>query len=85
MLCLGCGLKSGFRAGLCDSCYHRKQATSPARIDPEDEWTEDELEALIAEQSRPENLPSWWERDARLQNAEDVTDRISWLFRRGRV
>jgi len=35
-------------------------------VDPKNphEPTEEELDALIAEQSKPENLPSWWPKDA---------------------
>lgn len=37
----------------------------PADYEPQPEPTEAELEALIAEQMRPENLPSWWRKGGR--------------------
>jgi hypothetical protein len=36
--------------------------------------TEEELEAMIAEQMRPENLPSWWFADCERQRRQDRDD-----------
>jgi hypothetical protein len=36
----------------------------PLDHDAGSELTEEELDALIAEQSKPENLPTWWDDDS---------------------
>lgn len=61
--------------GLCWSCYSAPAVRrlyppgggnpATAKFAPQGEPTAAELEATIAEQSRPENLPPWWWREAR--------------------
>lgn len=63
------------KRGLCLSCYCDRavRALYPRRRHPwskEDttaDMTDAELDALIAEQLKPENLPSWWESEVRKQ------------------
>lgn len=53
-------------------CPPRRKSI-PRPFDPADsrEWTEAELDAMIAEQRRC--LPSWWEHDVRMMQIEDAT------------
>lgn len=83
--CKDCRTRIGVYDGRCARCRDRALAMSPPVIDPEDEWTEEELDALIAEQSKPENLPSWWERDVYIQSLRDGLHQMGWLLKRGRI
>lgn len=49
---------------LCFACYMTPaiRRLYPSRVANENRETMEELDALIAEQMRPENLPSWWNR-----------------------
>ncbi len=53
--------------GLCWRCYYTPGVKAlygiTHKFAPKPEPTEAELEALIAEQSKPENLPAWWNDD----------------------
>lgn len=53
--------------GLCWNCYYTPgvKALYPvtSKFAAKPEPTEAELDAMIAEQSKPENLPSWWNED----------------------
>jgi hypothetical protein len=71
--------------GLCHPCYRvkktrdlypalpcrgRDRPARPRQADgTTDRMTEAELDAVIAEQSRPENLPAWWARHVEYQAA----------------
>lgn len=50
--------------GLCWTCYHkpgvRELYPSASKYAPTGEPTREELDAMITEQLRPENLPPWW-------------------------
>jgi hypothetical protein len=70
--CLHCGGPTGVngRRGLCRPCYNTPGVRKLYRRDKRcgglgREPTEEELDAMIAEQMRPENLPSWWHNDAK--------------------
>ena len=76
--CKHCRERPGYQArGLCWRCYRdltvrRLYPQDPRAKRPEHEPTEEELEALIAEQSKPENLPGWWpEESRRVRRAAD--------------
>jgi hypothetical protein len=65
-ICRHCGKKKVNRPrGLCWACYYtpgvKELYPVTSKFAPRDEPTEAELEAMIAEQMRPENLPDWWE------------------------
>jgi hypothetical protein len=51
------------------------------------EPTAEEVEAMVAEQSRPENLPRWWfrERESEKQPGADELRELSAVARRGRA
>ena len=62
----GCGRRANRPRGLCGRCYETPGVRAlypagPREPDP-GEMTDSELDALIAEQLRPENLPDWWPR-----------------------
>jgi hypothetical protein len=70
-LCLHCGQHEANRAkGLCWSCWRKpgvKEMYPTSKYCPHsvsEQMTMEELDALIAEQSKPENLPAWWNDDA---------------------
>jgi hypothetical protein len=56
--------------GLCWGCYYapgvKELYPSTSKFRAKREPTMAELEALIAEQSRPENLPAWWRAESEL-------------------
>lgn len=71
MTCLHCSRRKVNRPrGLCWKCYYcpgvremygpRGAAGRAGAKQHEPEPTEEELDAMIAEQSKPENLPPWW-------------------------
>lgn len=92
--CLHCGSQVvNGRRGLCNrhwrivsirNKYPRLQ-TGGDTTDNSAHMTEEELDALIAEQSKPENLPSWWEHDERMQLIKGRARDMSWLYKRGRL
>lgn len=71
--CRHCHLRAAMRykRRLCFKCYGtpviRQMYPSTSKYAPYSaerrEPTAAEIEALVAEQSRPENLPAWWARD----------------------
>lgn len=68
--CLDCGKRAQFRRGLCGACYadgatRERYGDRRAFNGAADDSTEAELDALIAERMRPENLPAWWPKDGR--------------------
>lgn len=83
--CKDCRQRAGVYDGRCARCRDRALALRPPPIDPEDEWTEEELESLIAAQMQ--NLPPWWEQDMEREARKDgrIAHNIGWLIYRGRV
>ncbi len=61
---------------LCVECYQFRDLwdAAPAALpDPEEDKIEEAaLEAMIAEQMRPENLPPWWARAVRKQQKRGI-------------
>lgn len=59
------------RKGPKDMANHREKVKEALRraknTGKANEETMEELEALIAEQSKPENLPKWWKKDVEYQ------------------
>lgn len=71
-ICVHCHERPPSRArGLCARCYEDRAIRAlypPAHRFPASESceaTDAELDALIAERSKPENLPAWWYDEAR--------------------
>lgn len=64
--CVHCKLYAQHKRGMCMRCYLDRdiRALYPptSKFAPIGEPTMAELEAQIAERSRPENLPKWWEK-----------------------
>lgn len=81
--CRHCRLRSVYSRRLCWRCFQdlrvrvlypaTAHADRPRRRERADwvEPTEAELDALIAEQSKPENLPAWWWEDVERQRQRD--------------
>lgn len=71
-LCLHCGTRPASKArGLCFGCYKNRAVRDlypKRRAQADGGPTEAELDAMIAEQMRPENLPKWFHRDCRKQS-----------------
>lgn len=67
--CVHCATRTGNHkhGGLCRTCYdvpeiRVKYVKHAARKAVDNtEMTTEELDAMIAEQTKPENLPDWWE------------------------
>lgn len=91
--CKHCNRAANGRRGLCNRCWRdfairRLYPAGRGGGDTSDhsgDMTEAELDALIAEQLRPENLPDWWERDARMQQTYGMMAGLALLMRRGRL
>lgn len=63
ILCQHCHRNKATRPrGLCFGCYLDVAIRSlyPSKTPNRGEPTEAELEAMVAERSKPENLPIWW-------------------------
>ena len=71
MICRHCSTRKVTRPrGLCWTCYYtpgiKRLYFSTSKKSPncakpnEGEPTMEELDAMVAERSRPENLPAWW-------------------------
>ncbi len=63
--CRHCGERPANRPrGLCFQCYYlpgvRRLYPTTSKYSPTGEPTAEEVERCVAEQSRPENLPTWW-------------------------
>lgn len=60
--------------GLCHKCYNlphvRRQHKAKQGGWPEDDSTDEELNRLIEEQSRPERLPRWWPKNGQRDTEE---------------
>lgn len=66
----------------CPECGRQTSVYGYCRRCSADGPTEEELEALVAERSRPENLPAWWVADERRQAPPPWTvPRVKTLFR----
>ncbi len=69
-LCRHCGIRPATRSRqLCHRHYEDRAIrdlypSQKGRTGHSPEMTEEEVELLVAEQSKPENLPSWFHRDA---------------------
>lgn len=84
--CLHCKVRAAVKQkrGLCMACYCDKavRVLYPKRRGPWDKdeddatanMTDAELDALIAEQMKPENLPPWWDYEVRKQQKRHQTE-----------
>jgi hypothetical protein len=80
-LCLHCKRRKAVygKRWLCFGCYSDKSVrllypSGTARAFDHDP-TEAELDTLIAEQSKPENLPKWWESESRrVRELDQITE-----------
>jgi hypothetical protein len=77
--CCHCGRRRPIEArGLCYACYETRavrdlyEAYRRCGRSESGDCTEAELDALVAERSKPENLPDWWDRDAAEQTGREV-------------
>lgn len=82
--------------GLCPRCFddeavresypQQKRGPKPGTVykprAEETEPTEEELNAMIAEQSKPENLPHWWAEAERQQREKEAGPKLYRLVRR---
>lgn len=70
--CVHCGLPRSLTARqLCSPCYKRPSVRSlyPPKIVNGNGPTLADLDALVAERSKPENLPKWWKDEAKRSEA----------------
>jgi len=71
-LCIHCREERPLRArGLCSPCYELPdiRAMYPPKIIKGNNPTLAGLDALVAERSKPENLPKWWKDEAKKSQA----------------
>ncbi len=82
--CLHCTNNKAFRPrGLCKTCYDNLEIRNCYQklIDYNDhtkDMTTEQLDAIIAEQSKPENLPKWWAKHVKMM--ADMQDRQKDAF-----
>ena len=74
--------------GLCWVCYYTpgvKDLYAPQCKTEPNEQTEEELNAIIREQLKPENLPKWWSTDVKRQADKVEREKIEGYHRKIRV
>lgn len=76
--CIHCRCRAVFRRGICRTCHTdlRIRFRHERHNQPEDDVTAAEVEATVAEQSKPENLPAWWQTES--ERAYLVRECVAW-------